>query len=107
MLSSVALFKSHVRVPSTEGPILRDTQFGSIKHFTRQLPSSDTFSVLITWPVSTLLDTGSLNIKILLYSVDSTARKYTRNTVVVLFLTAEGSYIIIATNSSLKLIKAN
>ena len=48
-LSSVKFFNSQVRCPwSPAGPTLMDTQFGSKKHLTRQLPSFATFSVLIT-----------------------------------------------------------
>ena len=73
-LSSVKFFNSHVRVPSTSGPTLMDTQFGSKKHFTRQLPSFRTISVLITWPGRTLSFIGSLKMMTRLYSVTKTAR---------------------------------
>ena len=67
-------FNSHIRVPSTSGPTLMDTQFGSKKHFTRQLPSFGTISVLITWPGRTLSFIGSLKMMTRLYSVTKTAR---------------------------------
>ena len=51
-----------------------DTQFGSKKHFTRQLPSFGTISVLITWPGRTLSFIGSLKMMMRLYSITKTAR---------------------------------
>ena len=54
-LSSVALLSSHMPFPSCTGPTLIDTQFGSMKHCTRQLPSLATFTDLITWPCSAFL----------------------------------------------------
>ena len=69
-LSSVKFFNSHMCPPcSSAGPTLMDTQFGSMKHLTRQLPSLATFSVFITWPGSIFPSTGSLNIKMRLYPV--------------------------------------
>ena len=69
-LSSVKFFNSHLRRPClSAGPTLMDTQFGSMKHLTRQLPSLATFSVFITWPGSIFPSTGSLNIKMRLYPV--------------------------------------
>ena len=58
-----------MRPPCSSGPTLMDTQFGSMKHLTRQLPSLATFSVFITWPGSIFPSTGSLNIKMRLYPV--------------------------------------
>ena len=69
-LSSVKFFNSHLRRPClSAGPTLMDTQYGSMKHLTRQLPSLATFSVFITWPGSIFPSTGSLNIKMRLYPV--------------------------------------
>ena len=58
-----------MRPPCLSGPTLMDTQFGCMKHLTRQLPSLATFSVFITWPGSIFLSTGSLNIEMRLYPV--------------------------------------
>ena len=62
--SSVALFNSHVYFSPYEGPKLMDTQLGSIKHITRQLPWLFTTPLLITWPVITLFCFGSLNLNL-------------------------------------------
>ena len=74
-LSSVALLSSHMPFPSCTGPTLIDTQSGSMKHCTRQLPSLATFTDLITWPCSAFPFIGSLKIIMRLYSEDTAAKK--------------------------------
>lgn len=60
--SPVTLFSSHMILPPIEGPMFMDTQLGSIKHFTRQLPSLSTSARLIKWSFMTVLSVGSLNL---------------------------------------------
>ena len=60
--SSVALFNSHFWLPPATGPILIDTQLGSIKHITLQLPSFGTSALLIAWLFMAIFGIGSLNL---------------------------------------------
>ena len=60
--SSVALFNSHFWFPPATGPTLMDTQLGSIKHITLQLPSFGTSEILIAWLFMAMFGIGSLNL---------------------------------------------
>ena len=60
--SSVALFNSHFWFPPATGPTLMDTQLGSIKHITLQLPSFGTSALLIAWFFMAMFGIGSLNL---------------------------------------------
>ena len=60
--SSVALFNSHFWFPPATGPTLMDTQLGSIKHITLQLPSFGTSALLIARFFMAMFGIGSLNL---------------------------------------------
>ena len=60
--SSVALFNSHFWFRPATGPTLMDTQLGSIKHITLQLPSFDTSALLIAWFFMAMFGIASLNL---------------------------------------------
>ena len=60
--SSVALFNSHFWFPPATGPTLMDTQLGSIKHISLQLPSFGTSVILITLFFMAMFGIGSLNL---------------------------------------------
>ena len=60
--SSVALFNSHFWLPPATGPTLMDTQLGSIKHITLQLPSFGTSALLIARFFMAMFGIGSLNL---------------------------------------------